>query len=255
MVTGASTGIGFELARLCAREGFDLLIAADEPEIHDAAQKLRNEKGVGAVEALHVDLATTEGVDQLYAAAKGRPVDVLMANAGRGLGHAFLDQQWPRAREVIDTNVTGTTYLIHKVGRDMRQANQGRILITGSIAGFTPGSFQAVYNATKSYLNSFSFALREELRDTNVSVTCLMPGATETEFFARADMLDTKVGSEAKDDAAMVAKTGFDAMMKGEGDVVSGLKNKIQSAVANVTPAERLAKQHRQMAEPGTAKS
>jgi len=255
IVTGASTGIGFELARLCAREGYDLLIAADEPEIHDAAQKLRNEKGAGAIEALHVDLATTEGVDQLYAAAKGRPVNVLMANAGRGLGHAFLDQEWPRAREVIDTNVTGTTYLIHKVGRDMRQANQGRILITGSIAGFTPGSFQAVYNATKSYLNSFSFALREELRDTNVSVTCLMPGATETEFFARADMLDTKVGSEAKDDAAMVAKTGFEAMMKGEGDVVSGLKNKIQSAVANVTPAERLAKQHRQMAEPGTAKS
>jgi short-subunit dehydrogenase len=199
IVTGASTGIGFELARLCARDGYDLLIAADEPEIHDAAQKLRNEKGVGAVEALHVDLATTEGVDQLYAAAKGRPVNVFMANAGRGLGHAFLDQQWPRAREVIDTNVTGTTYLIHKVGRDMRQANQGRILITGSIAGFTPGSFQAVYNATKSYLNSFSFALREELRDTKVSVTCLMPGATETEFFARADMLDTKVGSEEKD--------------------------------------------------------
>jgi short-subunit dehydrogenase len=255
IVTGASTGIGFELARLCARDGYDLLIAADEPEIHDAAQKLRNEKGVGAVEALHVDLATTEGVDQLYAAAKGRPVNVFMANAGRGLGHAFLDQQWPRAREVIDTNVTGPTYLIHKVGRDMRQANQGRILITGSIAGFTPGSFQAVYNATKSYLNSFSFALREELRDTKVSVTCLMPGATETEFFARADMLDTKVGSEEKDDAAMVAKTGFEAMMKGEGDVVSGLKNKIQSAVANVTPAERLAKQHRQMAEPGTAKS
>jgi uncharacterized protein len=255
IVTGASTGIGFELARLCARKGYDLLIAADEPEIHDAAQKLRNEKGVGAVEALHVDLATTEGVDQLYAAAKGRPVNVLMANAGRGLGHAFLDQEWPRAREVIDTNVTGTTYLIHKVGQDMRQANQGRILITGSIAGFTPGSFQAVYNATKSYLNSFSFALREELRDTKVSVTCLMPGATETEFFARADMLDTKVGSEAKDDAAMVAKTGFEAMMKGEGDVVSGLNNKIQSAVANVTPAERLAKQHRQMAEPGTARS
>jgi short-subunit dehydrogenase len=253
--TGASTGIGFELARLCAREGFDLLIAADEPEIHDAAQKLRDEKGVGVVEALHVDLATMEGVDQLYSAVKGRPVNVLMANAGRGLGHAFLDQDWPRAREVIDTNVMGTTYLIHKVGRDMRQANQGRILITGSIAGFTPGSFQAVYNATKSYLNSFSFALREELRETKISVTCLMPGATETEFFARADMLDTKVGSEEKDDAAVVAKTGFEAMMKGEGDVVSGFKNKIQSAVANVTPAERLAKQHRKMAEPGTAKS
>jgi uncharacterized protein len=253
IVTGASTGIGFELARLCAREGYDLLVAADEPEIQDAARKLREEKGAGAVEAVHVDLATMEGVDQLYAAAKSRPVDVLMANAGRGLGHAFLDQQWARIREVIDTNVLGTTYLVHKVGQDMRGANQGRILITGSIAGFTPGSFQAVYNASKSYLNSFSFALREELRDTRVSVTCLMPGATETEFFARADMLDTRVGSEEKDDAAMVAKTGFEAMMKGEGDVVSGFKNKVQSSVANVTPAGVLAKQHRKMAEPGTA--
>jgi short-subunit dehydrogenase len=137
----------------------------------------------------------------------------------------------------------------------MRRANHGMILITGSIAGFTPGSFQAVYNASKSYLNSFSFALREELRDTDVSVTCLMPGATETEFFARADMLDTQVGSAEKDDAAMVARTGFEAMMKGKGDVVSGLKNKLQSAVANVTPAEVLAKQHRKMAEPGSAKS
>ncbi|HVX75533.1 MAG TPA: SDR family NAD(P)-dependent oxidoreductase [Bradyrhizobium sp.] len=255
IVTGASTGIGLELARICAREGFDLLITADEPEIHDAARMLREEKGTGAVEALQADLATVEGVDALHGAARGRPVDVLMANAGRGLGHAFLDQEWPRIREVIDTNITGTTYLIHKVGRHMRSRNKGRILITGSIAGFTPGSFQAVYNASKSYLNSLSFALREELRDTEVSVTCLMPGATETEFFARADMLDTNIGTTEKDDAAMVARTGFDAMMKGEADVVTGLKNKVQSAVANVTPAETLAKQHRKMAEPGTAKS
>jgi short-subunit dehydrogenase len=129
----------------------------------------------------------------------------------------------------------------------MRRRNQGRILIAGSIAGFTPGSFQAVYNASKAYLNSLSFALRKELRDSEISVTCLMQGATETEFFKRADMLDTKVGSEDKDDPAMVARQGFDAMVKGECDVV-------QSAVANVTPAEMLAKQHRKMAEPGSAK-
>jgi uncharacterized protein len=255
IVTGASTGIGLELARLCAREGFDLLIAADEPEIHDAAQRLREEQGAGAVEAVQADLATMEGVDQLYAAANGRPVNVLMANAGRGLGHAFLDQEWPRVRKVIDTNVTGTTYLLHKIGRDMRRADQGRILITGSIAGFTPGSFQAVYNATKSYLNSLSFALREELRDTKVSVTCLMPGATETEFFRRADMMDTKVGTEPKDSAYDVAKAGFDAMLRGESDIVTGMKNKLQTTIANVTPNEMLAKQHRKMAEPGTAKS
>jgi uncharacterized protein len=252
IVTGASTGIGFELARRCAKEGFDLLIAADEPAIEQAAASLR--KTGAQVEAIEADLATTAGVDKLYAAAKGRPVDALLANAGRGLGRAFLDQDFAKARRVIDTNVTGTVYLIHKVGNDMRRRNAGRILITGSIAGFTPGSFQAVYNGTKAFLNSFSFALREELKDTRVSVTCLMPGATETEFFRRAEMMDTDVGTTEKDDPADVASDGFEAMMKGEGDVVSGLKNKVQSAVANVMPAGVLASQHRKMAEPGTAK-
>jgi uncharacterized protein len=253
LVTGASSGIGLELARCCVREGYDVLIAADESEIEQAATDLRAEGG-GKVEAVQADLSTTEGVDKLYNAAKGRNVDVLMANAGRGLGRAFLDQDWEKARKVIDTNITGTAYLIHKLGNDMRRRNAGRILITGSIAGFTPGSFQAVYNGSKAFLDSFSFALREELRGTRLTVTCLMPGATETEFFKRADMMDTKVGTEKKDDAAEVARAGFDAMMRGEGDIVTGMKNKISSSVANVTPAETLAKQHRKMAEPGTAK-
>ena len=156
---------------------------------------------------------------------------------------------------MIDTNITGTVYLIHKVGNDMRRRNAGRILITGSIAGFIPGSFQAVYNGTKAFLDSFSFALREELHDTKLTVTCLMPGATETKFFERAGMMDTNVGTAKKDDAADVAKAGFNAMMRGEGDIVTGLKNKVQSAVANVMPAGVLAKQHRRMAEPGSAKS
>ena len=255
IVTGASTGIGLELAKCCAREGFDVLIAADEPEIETAANEIRP---LGAVvETVQADLSTLEGVDRLYEAAKraGRPVDALLANAGRELGHAFLDQDFNEARRVIDTNITGTVYLIHKVGNDMRTRNSGRIMITGSIAGFTPGSFQAVYNGSKAFLNSFSFALREELRDTEITVTCLMPGATETEFFERAGMMDTAVGTSKKDDAAVVAKTGFDAMMRGEGDVVTGLKNRVMSAAANVTPAGVLAKQHRGMAEPGSAKS
>jgi uncharacterized protein len=166
IVTGASTGIGLELAKRCANEGYDLLIAADEPEIEEAAVSLR--AGGTEVQALQVDLATTDGVDELCAAAKGRPVDALLANAGRGLGHAFLEQDFGKARRVVDTNVTGTIYLIHKIGNDMRRRNSGKILITGSIAGFTPGSFQAVYNGTKAFLNSFSFALREELMDTKV---------------------------------------------------------------------------------------
>lgn len=251
IVTGASTGIGLELAKCCALGGFDLLIVADEPAIEDAAAQVRSS---GAnVEALTADLATLEGVDQLYRAIKGRQVDALLANAGRGFGRAFLDQDFAKVRHVIETNITGTAYLIHKIGNDMRRRNAGKILITGSIAEFIPGSFQAVYNGSKAFLNSFSFALREELKDTEITVTCLMPGATDTEFFRRADMMDTDVGTTEKDDPAKVAEDGFKAMMSGAGDVVSGLKNKVQSAAANVIPAGVLARQHRKMAEPGSA--
>jgi short-subunit dehydrogenase len=250
VVTGASSGIGYELAKLCAENGYDLVVAADTP-IEEAAQAFR---GLGAeVTAVETDLATVEGVDELYAAVAGRPVDALLANAGHGLGRAFLDQDFDEIRHVIDTNVTGTVYLIQKVGRDMRARGQGRILITGSIAGFMPGSFQAIYNGTKAFIDSFSFALRNELKETEITVTCLMPGATETEFFERADMLDTKVGTQEKDDPAKVAKDGFDAMMNGEGDVVSGWQNKLQTTLANVTPAGALAEMHRHLAEPGTA--
>jgi uncharacterized protein len=250
IVTGASSGIGYELAKCCAEHGFDLLIAADQPAINGAAQEFRA-RGV-AVEAVEADLATLDGVDRLYTATKGKPVEALLANAGHGLGHAFLDQDFDKVRHIIDTNITGTLYLIQKVGKDMRARNQGRILITGSVAGFMPGTFQAVYGGTKAFLNSFSFALRNELQDTGVTVTCLMPGATETEFFARADMLDTKVGQQEKDDPADVAKAGFEAMMQGEGDVVTGWKNKLQTTIANVTPADMLAERHRTIAEPGS---
>ncbi len=251
IVTGASTGIGFELAKCCAKNGFDLLIAADEPAIHESAAHIR---GSGAsVDALQVDLATRQGVEQLVAAAKGRSVDALLANAGRGLGRAFLDQNFDEVTRVIDTNVTGTLYLIQLVGREMRARGAGRILITGSIAGFMPGTYQAVYNGTKALLDSFSFALRAELKGSGVTVTCLMPGATETDFFERADMLDTKVGTQKKQGADEVAKLGFEAMMRGDGDVVTGWANKLRAAIAQVMPAGVVAEQHRAMAEPGTA--
>jgi short-subunit dehydrogenase len=252
VVTGASTGIGLELAREAARHGFDLLIAANEDGLETAADELRREGG--QVETVNADLSTTEGVDALYDKIGDRPVAALLANAGRGLGKAFLDQEWDDVRYVIDTNVTGTVYLLQKVGRDMRDRGNGKILITGSIAGFMPGSYQAVYNGTKAFLDSFSYALREELRDTRVTVTCLMPGPTETEFFRRADMMDTSVGTDdSKADPADVAKDGFKAMMDGEGGIVSGMKNKMTVAAAHVMPAEQLAKQHTKMAEPGSA--
>lgn len=245
VVTGASTGIGYELANCCLRDGLDVIIVADEPQIHDALKTL---SGAGrVVRAVEADLATPTGIAKLCDVIDetGRPVDALLANAGRGLGHTFLDQDLRAAQRVVDTNISGTIALIHRIGNDMRRRNKGRILITGSIAGFIPGSYQAVYNGTKAFLNSFSLALRDELIDTEVTVTCLMPGATDTEFFRRADLLDTEVGRMEKDNAAEVAKVGFAAMMKGQSDIVYGLENKILSSVANILPNKLLAKQYR----------
>ena len=151
-VTGASSGIGRELARLAAEDGYDLVIAADQGPLEDAAAALR---ALGAdVEAVEADLSTSFGVDKLMLAIGGRPVDVLVANAGHGLGHAFLDKPFHEARHVVDTNITGTLDLLHRVGTGMRQRGRGRILITGSIAGPMPGSFQAVYNGTKASIDS-----------------------------------------------------------------------------------------------------
>jgi short-subunit dehydrogenase len=252
VVTGASSGIGYELARCCAENGFDLVVAADEPAIAEAANKLSKTGAV--VEPVEADLATLEGVDRLYAMIAGRPVAALLANAGQGLGKAFLDQEFERVRRVIDTNITGTVYLLQKVGREMRQRGEGRILITGSIAGLMPGTFQAVYNGTKAFLDSFSYALRAELKESGVTVTCLMPGATETDFFERADMLDTKVGTDKKQPPSEVAKAGFDAMMKGDGEVVAGWSNKLRAAISRIAPSAVLAEAHRKMAAPGSAK-
>jgi len=253
IITGASTGIGFELASLAARNGYDILVVADEPLIEAAAADFRQYDH--DVQALEADLSTPEGVDRLLAAAGGRRIDLLCANAGRGLGHAFLDQTVDDWRAVVDTNITGTAYLLQKVLKDMVARNDGKVLVTGSIAGYIPGAFQAVYNGTKAFIDSFVAALQNEIKDADgVTITNLMPGPTDTEFFARGDMLDTDVGSDPKkDDPAKVAADGWDALMDGKAAVVSGWKNKIQSAVANVTPNAILAEQHRKMAEPGTA--
>ena len=251
VITGASSGIGFELAKLCAENRFDLILASDEPHDRIAAAC----RALGAhVETVEADLATTDGVDRLLATIRGRDVDALLANAGLGLGQAFLDQDFDEITHVIDTNITGTIYLIHHVGRAMRARGRGRILITGSIAGFVPGAFQAVYNGSKAFIASFSYALRNELKDSGVTVTCLMPGPTDTEFVERAGLAGTKVATDDKDDPAVVARDGFTAMMSGEAAVVSGWKNKVLTMLANVAPNELLAEQHRKMAQPGTGK-
>ena len=247
VVTGASSGIGYHLARCAAQHGYDLVVAADMP-LADAVAEFES---LGArVQAVQADLASTEGVLHLIQAIGGREVDALMANAGHGLGGSFLAQDFEEVLHVINTNIVGTVHLIQHVARGMVARARGRILITGSVAGFMPGSFQAVYNGTKAFVDSFAIALRNELKGTEVSISCLMPGATDTEFFARAHMLDTRVGQGRKADPAAVARLGFDAMLKGEADVVAGLKNKLEVALSKVMPSQAVAQMHRRQAEP-----
>lgn len=234
VVTGASSGIGLELARLCAQSNFDVIIAADEPSIHNAATGL-SLSGVN-ITPVQCDLSTEEGVKRLYTAVEstGRPVDALLANAGLGLGGAFLDQDIREALRVVHTNIDGTICLVHLIARSMRERQRGRILITGSIAGFLPGSPHAVYDGTGAFLDSFSDALSSELKGTGVTVTCLLSGATDTKFFARAGMLEAQGDAQEQADPIDVAETGFEAMMKGEPSVVHGLKNKLRVAAARL---------------------
>lgn len=255
VITGASSGIGFELARLFGENEFDLLIAAEDDELKTAATQLQ---GVApSIDSLQVDLSASEGVEQLYAriSETARPVDALALNAGIGAGGAFATEtELAKELRLIDLNVRSTVHLCKLVVADMVGRGDGRILFTSSIASTMPGSFQAVYNASKSFVQSFALALRNELKDSGVSVTSLMPGATETEFFERAEMLDTKVGSEEKDDPAQVARQGFEALMAGEEKVVAGsLMNKVQTVAGKVVPDSVKAEMHRRMAEPGTA--
>jgi len=251
VVTGASSGIGLEIAKLAAADGYDLLVAADTPFV-DAAAGLRD-LGV-EVTQVECDLATEQGVRQLLDAAGGRDIDVLVANAGHGLGHAFLDQSPEQWRHVIDTNITGTLLLIQPVLKAMVARNRGKVLITGSIAGHIAGSFQAVYNGTKAFIDSFAAAIGNELKDTAVTISCLKPGATETEFFHRACLDDTKVGQAKKADPADTARPGWEAMKKGEHAVVDGLMNKAQVLASGVLPESVTAEMHRKQAEPGSGK-
>lgn len=252
IVTGASTGIGFELATLAAQDGYDLIVVADEPLIAAAAADFR-QFGTQVI-PVEADLSTIEGVERLLGAANGRHADVLVANAGIGTGGAFLEQDVAAWRHSIDTNVTGTVYLLQRILQRMVMRGEGKVLVTGSIAGYIPGSFNAIYNATKAFVDNFTEALRNELKDVKgVTLTTLMPGATDTEFFARAGMLDTKLGQdEAKADPASVARDGWDAMKAGKGRIVSGWSNKLQVAAAGVVPQSALAEMHRDMAEPGS---
>jgi short-subunit dehydrogenase len=252
LVTGASSGIGLELAKQFAHNDFDVIMAAEDAELESAARE------VGAIEAIQVDLATPEGVEELWRRVKetGRPLDAAALNAGVGAGGAFVEIDLEKQLDIVDLNCRSTVHLAYLVLRDMVARNSGRVLFTSSIASTMPGSFQAVYNASKSFDQSLALALRNELKDTEVTITALMPGPTDTEFFERADMLDTKIGSGDKDEPEDVARLGFEALMAGKERVVAAsLSTKLQGRGSRLLPDSVKAELHRKMAEPGSAKS
>jgi uncharacterized protein len=255
LVTGASSGIGLELAKQFARHGFDLVVAAENPEINVAATQLKN---LGAdVTPVQADLSTYEGVETLYERTQrlGRPVEALALNAGVGSGGPFSETDLRKELEVIAVNVTSTVHLAKRIIPEMVSRGRGKVLITSSIASTQPGPYEAVYAATKAFDQSFAEAIRTELEDTGVTVTSLMPGVTQTNFFRRADMDDTRAGSNEKlqDDPAKVAEQGFQALMDGEEKVVAGsFLNKVMAATGRVTPDAVKAKMHTGLSEPGS---
>ena len=254
VVTGASSGIGYELAKQFAEHGYDLVIGAEDGGIAKAAQDIQ---ALGAtVEPVQADLATWDGVERLWntATAGGRHPDAVAINAGIGVGGEFArDTDLRTEVKLVQLNCESVVHLAKLASRDMVKRGAGRILITSSIAATMPGPYELVYAASKAFDLSFAEGLRYELKDTGVTVTALMPGPTDTDFFERADMTDTKVGQGKKDDPAEVAKDGYEALMAGKDKVIAGsAKNKMQAASARVMPDPAKAAMHGKMSEPGS---
>lgn len=251
VITGASSGIGYELARQFAMNGFEILITSKEPQrIMEAEQKLKDEGF--RVESFAADLTQPGGVEALYdkIQSSGKPLDAIAINAGVGVYGEFKDTPWQEELNLLNLNVVSAVHLAKLAVRNMAARGEGRILFTSSIAGTMPGPLTAVYNASKAFLFSFSEALREELADTNVNVTALLPGATDTSFFERAGMEESKLNQMNKQSPREVAEVGFKALMADKDHVVSGLSNKAQVALGEILPESVKAKRHHNMAKP-----
>jgi short-subunit dehydrogenase len=253
VVTGASSGIGYELARQFAKNGFDLIITAEDASLEQAGEFLR---GLGAnVQNVQADLREYNEVERLYAVIQATgPVDALAINAGIGVGGAFIDNSLEREFDIIDLNVRSVVHLAKRVIGDMAVRNEGRVLFTASVVSESPSPYQAVYSGSKAFVLNFAESIRTELKDTNVTITALMPGATDTNFFRRADMEDTKVGQSKKDDPADVARDGFEALMRGDDKVVAhSMMSKAQGVMGKLLPDKMNASVMGKMSEPGSA--
>lgn len=234
VITGASSGIGYELAKVFARNGFDLLVVAEDRGIMEAGNAFRS---IGAqVETFQVDLSNFQGVEKLYEKIKSvrKPIEAIAMNAGFGLCGDFVKTDLATELKMIGLNNASLVHLTKLILPHLIAEGHGRILYTSSLAATMPGPYYAVYAATKAFVQSFSEAIRAEVKDQGIVVTALQPGATDTNFFERADMLDTPAGQSKKDDPAQVAEEGYQALMSGKDHVVAGsLMNTIQAKLAN----------------------
>ncbi len=252
VITGASTGIGLELAKQFAENGYDLIIAANESKLADAQAQL--EKLGAGVDRVQVDLATFEGVEELYATikAKGKPINAIAMNAGVGVYGKFHETDLQDEINMINLNITGVVQLAKYITKDMTAQGEGKILITSSMVAEMPAPYTTVYAASKAFLFLFSESLRQELKDTGITVTALRPNATDTNFFARAGMEGVaKITDSDMEDPAKVAKQGFKALMAGDDQVIGGgIKSKSQGIMANILPETTKAKMAEGMMEP-----
>jgi short-subunit dehydrogenase len=254
LVTGASSGIGLELAREFVAHDHDVIVVAEDADIARVPAELASE-GHGTVTPVQADLATRQGVDQLLERVRGIgvPIGAAAINAGVGVSGAFVETDLESHLGLIRLNVSGAVQLAHGLLHDMVTQGGGAVLFTSSIAATMPGPYASTYNASKAFLLSFAEALRVELADAGVTVTALMPGPTETEFFARAGMEDTKLGQTKKDDPRDVAHDGYEALMRGDDHVVAGsFKNRAQAVAGKFMPYEQTAKIHGAMSKPGS---
>jgi short-subunit dehydrogenase len=255
LVTGGTSGIGYELAKLLAADGYNLiLVARTQEDLDRVAGELREAHGVD-VRTISKDLfypgnafELTDEIGEL-----GIQVNILVNDAGQGQYGPFVDNDINRQLDIIHLNIESLVILTHYFLKEMVGRAEGRILNLASIAGKTPGPYQAVYHGTKAFVHSFTEAIRSEVKDTGVTVTSLLPGATDTDFFNKAEMLDAKNVKEGElADPAKVAKDGYEALMSGQDMVVSGFKNKMTVAMSNVTPDEKVADKVKKQQSPAS---